>query len=219
LGGGEPFTHPNFFEIIDGLVKAGYRLSINSNFSASLNKLNRFFKITGGNLDFFLASLHLEHVQAQVFVKKILALKKYFPDKKIFVTTVVMKEKIKEMESLKKLFFDKKIALTFQRKKNKELKDINYSPREIALFSFPLWPKPNSSLTGQSCGAGQKSILINPTGNIFRCITGSNKKKSCLGNILTDDIVFYDKPKPCEEEFCTCRSNTYSIYKNNKCIL
>jgi MoaA/NifB/PqqE/SkfB family radical SAM enzyme len=57
---GEPFIHPHFFEIIDGLVKSGYRLSITTNLSASLYKLKKFFKITGDNLDYFHASFHLE---------------------------------------------------------------------------------------------------------------------------------------------------------------
>jgi len=215
LGGGEPFTHPNFFEIIDGLVKAGYRLSITSNFSASLNKLNRFFKITGKNLDFFNASLHLEHAQAQVFVKKILALKKSFPDKKIFVTTVAIKGKIKEAEYLKQLFFDKKIKLLFlrlrRRKKNKEFKNINYSLKERACFSFSNQQK-YISLTDQFCDAGYKRVTILPAGDIFRCIEGTIKTRGYLGNILTNGFAFYEKSLPCEEEFCIC-GNTYSKYK------
>jgi MoaA/NifB/PqqE/SkfB family radical SAM enzyme len=217
MGGGEPFTHPNFFEIIEGLVKSGYRLSIISNFSASQKKLNRFFEIAGKNLDFFNASLHLEHTKAQIFIKKIAALKKILPDfDRIHVSTVAKKGKTRETKFLKKLFSDKKIRLTFLRlkkiQKNKEFKDINYSPREINLFSFPAWSRSNPSLAGQPCGAGQKSIIIDPLGNTFRCVTSSNKKHGYLGNLLTGDLSFYAKPKPCEEKFCFCE-DCYLTYK------
>ncbi len=197
--------------MINGLVKFGYRLSINSNLSPSLNKLNRFFKIAGKNLDIFQASLHLEHVQAQIFIKKILALKKSFPDfKKIIVTTVARKDRMKEMEFVK-IFFEKKIKLFFQPLRDKTQKAINYSPKEMDHFSFS-HTQLNPSLTGQLCNAGQKMIVILPTGDTFRCIMGSIKNHGYLGNILTDDLVFYNKPKPCEEEFCFC-GNSYFRYK------
>ncbi len=210
-GGGEPFTHPNFFKIIDGLVKFGYRLSINSNLSPSLNKLNRFFKIAGKNLDIFQVSLHLEHVQAQIFIKKILAFKKSFPDfKKIIVTTVARKDRMKEMEFVKKTF-DKKIKLFFQPLRDKTQKAINYSPKEMDYFSF--YPDQlDRILTGTLCNSGQKMIAILPTGDTFRCVTGLIKNHGYLGNILTDNLAFYDKPKPCEEEFCFC-GNSYFRYK------
>jgi len=217
MGGGEPFTHPNFFEIINGLVDSGYRLSIISNFSAPINKLNKFFKMTEGNLDYFVASLHLEQAQLQVFIKKIITIKKRFPKfKRFFVNTVAKKEKMEEAKFLKKIFSAKKIRLTFLRLKkpspDKEFKEISYSPEETKIFSFPSCFYSSPKLTGKLCSSGQKSAIIDPTGNIFRCISGSNTKQGYLGNLLTDDIIFYKKPKPCQERFCFCE-DCYVTYK------
>jgi MoaA/NifB/PqqE/SkfB family radical SAM enzyme len=79
-GGGEPFLHPDFFYIIRSLIKSGYLISINTNFSSPINDLKKFLKITKGKLICLISSLHLEFSNSDIFIDKIIALKKSFPD-------------------------------------------------------------------------------------------------------------------------------------------
>jgi len=105
LGGGEPFMHPNFFQIIEGLVKLGHRISITSNFSASIDDLENFIKLTKGKLDFFEASLHLEYADVNNFLNKIIYLKQRYPYFRNFlVLSVALKENLEKLYEIKHLF-------------------------------------------------------------------------------------------------------------------
>jgi hypothetical protein len=138
------------------------------------------------------------------------ALKKSFPDKKIVISSVAIKEKIKELDNIKKVF-DNKITFFYQPLKVIDGKTLNYSHEEKRHFSFLKYIV-NFSRAGQICNAGQKLIVIGPTGDTFRCTTALKLQHSYSRNILTDDLVFYNKPRLCQEKSCMC-ANFYFAYK------
>ena len=77
MSGGEPFAFKGFMDrIIPGLIeRTPHRLSVLTNLSAPLPILERFARLTQGRLGIVSASLHLEFVDAQEFVRKAQALR------------------------------------------------------------------------------------------------------------------------------------------------
>jgi len=65
LSGGEPFLHPTLMEVVAGLADMGHRVSIVTNFSASIEKIDRFLEAAGTALRVFSASLHREYVATE----------------------------------------------------------------------------------------------------------------------------------------------------------
>ena len=73
LSGGEPFSHPGLDAAVEDLASAGLRVSVVTNLSASADRLERFARATAARPGMVSASLHLEYVDAEAFLDKVLA--------------------------------------------------------------------------------------------------------------------------------------------------
>jgi MoaA/NifB/PqqE/SkfB family radical SAM enzyme len=206
LGGGEPFTHPEFFPIIEGLIKLRYRISINSNFSASINDLERFIELTKGKLDFFDASLHLEHTDVNEFLNKIIYLRQKYPYfRNYLVLTVAVKEYLDKLEGIKRLFSKHNIEFFAQHHRIGS-NNYNYTKKEEAVIEKINKEVDNKSGPYRSdsikkyCKSGRNNFTLLPTGWAISCVPLENN----MGNILDGSFKLSEEQKTCPLENCYC---------------
>jgi organic radical activating enzyme len=215
--GGEPFSHPNFLDVVSKLIKAGYTISVFTNLSAPTNQLKKFLKITGEQLLFFKTSFHFEYNDPDIFIKKINNLRKSFFDfERVSVYSVALPEKLDYLEKVSKKFKkagmpsfkllflrDKKKRFYKYTKKQKNIINrinINSSVNREEVIDF----KKEANMKGKMCDCGYKYIFLYPDGKAFRCISSTSSKKGYLGNILKNDFSLYKKPSICQEKSCYC---------------
>jgi len=220
-GGGEPFLHPKFFYIVKKLIESGYFISINTNLSSSLSDLKKFLKITGKQLMHIRASLHLDHSDPDVFIGKIMDLKKSFPDFDNYcVVSVALPEKLNHLKEVYLKFKKAGIKFELQSLRLKDDRYFKYSKKQQEKID-----QVNSKLKkiknlrsmlitgGKKCSCGFKYFVLSPCGESFRCIPAMKNRKNkngYLGNILEGNFSLSDKPKICQEKYCYC----FEKYKN-----
>ncbi len=215
--GGEPFSHPDFLNITSKLVKAGYTISVFTNFSAPISDLKKFLKITNKRLVFFNISLHLEHSDPDPFIKKILELKKSFPDFQNYnIYSVALPMKLNYLKQISEKFQQNGIPffklLLLRDKKNqfykysqdeqKIIRQINYKSGRTIRSASNL--KKIINTKGKMCDCGYKYVFLHPDGKAFRCIPSVRSKNGYLGNILKNNFSLYSKPEVCKEKSCYC---------------
>lgn len=214
-GGGEPFLHPDFFYIVKNLVKSGYLISINTNFSSSINDFFKFLKITSKQLVCIIASLHLEYSNPDIFIDKIMDLKKNFPDFDNYnVVSVALPEKLDYLREIHLKFEKAGIRFELQPLRQSADKYFKYSKnQQKKINQVNSKMKKNKKLKlllatrGRKCYCGYKYFVLSPYGDSFRCIPAMKDRKNkngYLGNILEDSFSLNDKPKVCQEKYCYC---------------
>ena len=225
LLGGEPFLHPDFMASVKRLVKMGHRLSVYTNFSAPEKKIIEFLKITEGKLSGFFASLHLENVKTEDFLKKIEKIEKAWPGfkRRLFVCSVGLPENLERLKKIKKAFCQAKAQMTitvyqnadlsffkYTRKQKKDLENIimENNPSEFSAFAVAYSGhglEINSvNFQGEKCPAGQKSLFLLPPGDAYRCLAAYRTKKESLGNILKNDFRLQKTAQKCLFKQCFC---------------
>ncbi|HRY52559.1 MAG TPA: radical SAM protein [Candidatus Portnoybacteria bacterium] len=225
LVGGEPFLHPDFFDIVKSLIKSGYTISVVTNFSAPAREIEKFFKITEGKLVLFHASLHLEYDYPEIFLKKILSLKKIYPNfNNFFVSAVALPEKINYLEEVYRMFREANILFKMAPLRTKDDQYYNYSKSQQEAIrrvnrgiKKTINFKKLLNTEGKMCDCGYKFFLLSPYGEAYRCNPGSRSKNGYLGNILKNNFSLYSKPEVCKEKSCYILEK-YTIYDNNSML-
>ena len=213
LVGGEPFVHPRFFEICSAVTSAGHKVCMTTNFSPSLETLQRLIHTCGDRLEYITASLHLEQLKGpEGFMEKA---DKFNTMKdratEFTVTSVISKDNFESMKEIEKKFVEKEIPFKFQVMKRAgrfvtypdEIED--YISRRLIENTPELREK---NLFGTLCRTGELFFKINVDGEAVRCY--SNQPHFYLGNVRTDFRRF-EKPKPCLARRCTC---TVPVHRN-----
>ena len=119
LTGGEPFVHPQFFEILEKMKNHGVdRLSVTSNGSVSAKKYISSLKW----LDYIILSIHFEFTSMNVIFRKLVEIKEFIknktnPDqsKGFHVHLMALPGKIKNVISLKNQLDEADISVIIRR--------------------------------------------------------------------------------------------------------
>lgn len=211
LIGGEATIHPNFMDIVQGLVDGGYTISLSTNFTLPQEKLVKFFEITGEQCLAFKASLHMESVKVEDYLDKLFYLYEKFPNARIIGTSVALPEKLPLLLKVAETVKKKNGKFHVQRCRDKNNKQIEYTKeenrtiREINKWMQPVfqYKKEDIYRPKKSCYCGFKLAHINPFGEVYRCHPYKSQGKS-IGNVLDDGFALFDGPRVCEEPRCYC---------------
>ncbi len=214
-GSGEPLLTPNFLEIIRELIKAGHQIGLLTNFSAPVDKIEKFCEITKGNLFEFGVSLHLERANPEKFLEKAVKIKKLAGDS-FSVRSVVRKGQVEELKKIAQMFQKKGIHFSMQPERDhgdeKNLNEesfVNYNKKELDIirdFRGEFSSRDNLKLKGKRCWAGSKYFVINEDGEAWQCQPARRYKntKGYLGNLLRGDFKLRKSPLPCRYKYCYC---------------
>lgn len=214
-GSGEPFLAPNFLDVAKKLVAMGHTISIVTNFSAPLDTIIKFCDIIGDNMISFNASLHLEIVNYNEFLKKAIAVKQASSGD-FCVTAVAVKGKIKKFKSVGEQFQNKGINFSLHLDKkykgSKENIFPNYSKQEIDIirsFKKKYYQKNDLMFKGSPCWAGSKYFVVGENGDAWRCWPAQNyikksDKNEYLGSLLKGTFKLNNNAIACRAKYCYC---------------
>ena len=218
LSGGEPFQQPDLDEIAKGLVEMGHVISVQTNFSASKDRLQSFLDVTRGALNVFSASLHLEYASPQDFWDRYQVVRPYesqgirsgeFQGLSFHVTSVGTPDRLVELRDRVAPFFrSRKIVLKVQPEKvSGYLREYTDDQQEILrqLGGHNQTGEIAHNFQGRLCYSGANYIVIKSTGEAYRCYPASRVggRYARLGS-LTEGIQLLDGPRICPYTYCNC---------------
>lgn len=212
ISGGEPFLHPNLFEIVKGLRALGHAISVVTNFSASREKLRAFLEAAGTALRVFSASLHLEYVSTPevmgAFLNKAVWLQEQLPaGASLNVTCVATRANLPRLEALVEVFSGRGLRFKVQpEKQDREV--IRYTDEEkhliLHLGGHNGLGLVAPSFKGRPCWAGARSFTLDDKGNAWRCYPARRYRAQFLGNFLDGSFTLARGPSPCLYAYCNC---------------
>jgi MoaA/NifB/PqqE/SkfB family radical SAM enzyme len=210
LSGGEPFRHPQFLQVVQGLSSFDYGVSVVTNFSASEARLMDFVRAAGENLKTFSASLHLEYVEDSLedFIEKGSLFQSALPRGASFnVTCVATREILPRLKDLQRRFSSAGLRLKVQpEKQNRDV--ILYSQDEaeqlIQLGGHNQTGRIAPDFSGRPCWAGSRYFILDDVGRAYRCYPARRYKRDYLGNFLTDEFSLGKEPQICSYQYCNC---------------
>jgi MoaA/NifB/PqqE/SkfB family radical SAM enzyme len=212
LSGGEPFLHPKLDELVYGISSLGHYVSIVSNFSANIPKLNSFLVATGDNLKIFSISLHREYVNSESalleFTNKINWLRSHMPiHSSVNVTCVATRDNLPHLVSLHDWFTAHQVTFKIQpEKQDREV--INYYPEEELLLKqlggHNQLQEIKFNFKGRLCWAGTKYFTLDDRGEAWRCYPARRYRQEYLGNLVKGSLQLFDSPRPCLYDYCNC---------------
>ncbi len=212
ISGGEPFLTPDFFTIIEGLLNAGHRISILTNFSSSLEELEEFIHLCNYQLRTFSISLHLEKVKPLEFLEKSLKIKqilKSYPKATFVVNSVVIPNEIENLIKIKEQFEAKNIKF-YPQLMRVDGQTIEYAKEEKHLLNHllgnatPKTANTGYNFKGQLCYAGMYYFIMNYKGDTYRCYPSKRFQDGYIGNFLDGTFKLWEIAKPCPYETCPC---------------
>lgn len=204
LSGGEPFVHPQFDAVVDGLAAQGRRVSVVTNLSASPERLARFAEATRARPGLLSASLHLEYADPVAFLEKVRAFAAVHAGA-VCVTVVATRVNLPRLRDLRALF----AGVPFKIQPEKQDRDvIAYDAAEVALlrelgghngtgFVAP-------SLAGRPCWAGARYFVVDAEGEAWRCYPARRSRRERLGNLLDGTFRLMSGAAPCGYAYCNC---------------
>lgn len=213
MTGGEPFAFRAFMErIIPALIeRTAHTVSVLTNLSAPLSILERFARLTRGRLGIVSASLHLEFVAAEDFVKKAKALREWMDaDARLVVNTVLVPGRMNAVREAERLVQAAGLRLfpqvmkvgggvaSYDEADQRQITDlvgISPSPRRANLAP---------SYRGRNCWAGVEYFVLTQGGDGYSCRTARRFKQGHLGNVFDGTLKLWDGPSPCPYEICPC---------------
>jgi MoaA/NifB/PqqE/SkfB family radical SAM enzyme len=210
LSGGEPFLQPGLEEIVAGLVDRGHLVSVQTNFSASRDRLLRFLEITSGALHVFAASLHLDFDSPESFLDKARIVQAALTEGASFcVTSVATPERLAELHDTVAPFFERHgISFKVQPEKiHGVLRQYTEAQRDVlrALGGHNRTGEIEPNFRGRSCFAGANYFIIKSSGEAYRCYPASrgNGPHDRLGSFV-EGINLSQGPRVCPFNHCGC---------------
>ena len=220
MSGGEPFAFKGFINLVipELVSKTPHKISTLTNFSAPLNVLERFCKLTGDRLRITSASLHPESVDVASFVEKAIAYREfrevYNPHSSFVVNVVLVPGGVKNhfdyrdrIESEGMRYFPQlmKIKGGVYPYDDAELKLIeqltggSHDPR--AVNRAP-------SYKGLHCEAGAWYFTVDQTGEAYTCRTGKRflevSEQARMGNLVDGTFELRSRGGKCPYPICPC---------------
>jgi len=220
MSGGEPFAFKGFIgSVIPQLVnRTSHFISVLTNFSAPVDVLERFCKLTSGRLRITSASLHPDTACVDEFVDKAIAyrdLRACHNPHSSFVVNVVLvpgyvanhltyREKI-ETAGLR--YFPQLMKIKggvypyndADRKLIEELTGGSHDPRKV---------NRSPNYNGVHCEAGAWYFTVDQTGEAYSCRTGKRfleiNDQARLGNLVDGTFQLRKRGGPCPYSICPC---------------
>lgn len=218
INGGEPFTYPDFSELITEISKI-HKICITTNLSGDVEHFLE--RISKNNVSLGM-SFHPLFADLNAFLKKVLIIKNSGVASNIlFLAWPPQLEKLLEY---KRIFEDLEITfciLTFWGKYGGNNYPSGYTEQERRSLEsilgardesgekFQLMPKITK---GKLCHAGQTYALIHPNGNVYRCGGGNWKvQHEPFSNIFDGNFSLLNEPLPCDSEECPCNEWSFLL--------
>lgn len=216
LSGGEPFVHPGLDAIASGLAALGHRVSVVTNLSSPRERLASFVAAARGRVGVFSASLHLPYVaDVGEFLGRVLfvaerlrdAADPSLPAPGLGVTTVATREALPLLPGLARRFADAGVAFKVQPEKRSS-RVVLYSEEERALLlslgGHNLTGEIEHRYLGRACWAGAAALVLDDTGEAWRCYPARRARRDRLGSFLGEGFALAPGPSPCTYETCYC---------------
>ena len=211
LSGGEPFQQPGLLELVRGLVERGHLISVQTNFSASDERLSAFLEATRGALNVFSASLHLDYATAEQFVERHRRLVKPYEAHGVcfHVTSVATTERLPQLgDEVAPLLRAHGVVFKVQpQKQGGYLRSHTEQERQLLLELGGHCRTGNieHDFQGRLCHAGSRYLVIKSTGQAFRCYPASRVggRHARLGS-LEGGLRPMAGPKICPYTYCNC---------------
>ncbi len=219
LSGGEPFVHPTLDELTSGLAALGHRISVVTNFSADLARVERFVEAARGRIGVFSASLHLEYVDdveaVSAFVAKGQrvqarlreAYDESLPAPSFCVTTVATRAVLPRLTELVTRFDEAGLELKLQpEKQDRDVIDYDDDERRVLvqLGGHNRTGAIVHRFEGLPCWAGARYFILDDRGEAFRCYPARRYRRESLGNFLEASFQLGDAATPCRYATCNC---------------
>ncbi|MBU1811385.1 MAG: radical SAM protein [Candidatus Omnitrophica bacterium] len=201
ITGGEPFTYPNFIELIKNLSSLCYHINISSNSSGDLNKF--VTEIDPKKVSLSL-SFQKEFDKVEDFIARVLFIRAHgfqgclnfvahphFLDSTEEYRRIIINNTGEELKVIP--FFGEYKELNYPQ---------SYTQEERKLVGIDdAWfrkVKRRNSL----CAAGWRTALVFPDGKVARC--GQIGEKMLVGDFFDPDFSLFESSLPCEAEYCPC---------------
>jgi len=215
--GGEPFTYPNFIDLISELSKL-HTFEFSTNLSFDIEEFIRKVDYTRIKIN---ASFHPEFVEIEEFIDKIKLLKEknFETSHVVIVAYPPLLNKIckyKERFEIEKIriiiypyrgpYLERKFPQDYSDSEKEILKKVglSWTEKNEKLFDT-LVEKKEKNKQKVLCRMGQMYAKIIPDGNVYRCCAAVGKDWGYIGNILKDEFKLYNEPKLCEQlQNCVC---------------
>ena len=203
ITGGEPFTYPNFIELVNKLSRMHYPINISTNSSGDFSSFVK--EVCPERLSLSLA-FHPQFDDLSVFLERIEFLKKNNFDRQVNLLAYPpylnnFKYYINTFESI-----GEKIKIIFFRGIYKDISyPIGYTEEEKNLIGFTQEWFNKIRKKGSICYAGKQSGLLLPDGEVSRC--GQLWYNCIIGNFFDSDFKLLDQPQDCTVEACPCNED------------
>jgi hypothetical protein len=209
--GGEVFAHPGFVEqVVSGLMqRTPHHLSILSNFSASSRQLMELARMTRGRLEVFSASLHLEYVAPDAFVRKAAWFRDQLdPATRFVVNQVVLPGRETEAAACRDLCWQHDLRWFAQLYKVDggvaDYPDPGALEAVVGAAPGPREANRAPSYRGHRCWAGVDYFVVDQHGEAWACRTAKRHGEGGLGNILRGAVTRLAAPTACRYDICPC---------------
>jgi MoaA/NifB/PqqE/SkfB family radical SAM enzyme len=215
MTGGEPFLYPDFINVCERLVEAGFKIALDTNLSVT-PIIKQFTKtIPANRVEYIYSSVHVlerERLYGSLdhYVENVLTLKKAgFP---VQISYVLHPTLFSRLE--KDLVYFAKQGLEVEPKPfsgiyKGKLYPAAYDEAEkkvLLRYNSKAFEKTTFFSKGLRCRAGKDLVRIWPNGTISRCVADVKP----LGN-AKDGVALLTKPLPCEVGWCPCFGFEYVI--------
>lgn len=206
LSGGEPFVHPRFDELVEGLAAAGRRVSVVTNLSARLEELLAFVAATRARPGVLSASLHLEYADPDAFLDKLRAVADAHAGS-VVATCVATRTALPRLPALVERFAARGLRLVVQPEKQ-DRDVVDYEEHELetllALGGHNGTGAVAPSFAGRPCWAGARYLIVDHRGEAWRCYPARRQREEHLGNLLDGTLRLERGPTACRYRYCNC---------------
>lgn len=207
ISGGEPLTHPRFYEVIEEIKKQNLKLTVISNFSFPVENYKKISDIMGENLVRLFVSYHPTQVKDfEEFKQKAKEFNNYKQSSTGFcVASVLSDDNVAHLKELSEFLKQNGIKFSLQHMRIKN-EYVEYSNKAAEFLSENAAKEPGriTRTFGKLCHSGEKFLFIYENGDAYRCYSSRFNKAHCMGNIKDKDFKLFNCAKPCMNTKCTC---------------
>lgn len=219
--GGEPFTYPNFIDLISILSKM-HTFNFSTNLSWDIGEFTE--KIDRKNVKIE-SSFHPEFISLEAFLKKVNSLRK--KDYLVSATVVAYPPFLGKIMDYKEIFKQENLKLNIypyrgpyearkypegytdsERELLKKLgMEIGIKASRELMEAYDSTKKEGLSIEDKekTCRMGQRYAKIVPNGDAYRCCAAVNKDWGRLGNIAKKSFGLLGEPRSCPDyQYCRC---------------
>ena len=220
MSGGEPFAYKGFvrFAIPQLVARTSHRISVLTNFSAPIDMLERFCKLTAERLRITSASLHPEMANVDAFLEKANAYRRlraeHNPHSSFVVNVVLVPGLVKDhtkyrerIESQGMRYFPQLMKIKggvypYNKAECKQIEELtggSHDPRKVNRAP---------SYEGMHCEAGAWYFTVDKNGEAFSCRTGKRfldvDERARMGNLAKGTFSLRPRGGRCPYPICPC---------------